>query len=91
MANLGAGAAENNENQFEYVSVSPWTIICGYICLFMQRISENQSVFKFLHFSRHQYWCYLGTEIANFGAGAPKINENQSKYVSVSPKTNRYG
>ena len=23
IANLGAGAAENNENQFEYVSVSP--------------------------------------------------------------------
>ena len=33
----------------------------------------------------------LDPKIANLRAGAAEINENQSKYVSVSPKTNKNG
>ena len=56
-------------------------------------LSENLNFCEFYRFfdSPGAIIGIFGPKIANLGAGAAEINENQSKYVSVSPKTNRYG
>ena len=86
IANLGDGAPIIDEQHSKYVPVRPKTIMSCYLGLFVWRINEYHSV-KFLFLSWSQNRWNLSPKIANFGAGAPIINEQHSKYVPVSPKT----